>query len=347
MAACRGALLQIMISLKRYFSREPDAEAAYRRIIGLFLQGIALHAVEGDKGELDHFRSDMERCSVTLSPETTTAELLVVVGGALRAMEDYNQRTSKFVRRQSTELQHIVSMLTEALITIGSSSDKSVSRLQDIEKSIESTQAVEDIQILKLRLKECLEAVHEEAQRQKEDGNSALVTLQQELDSSRDRMGAVPITPEMDEATGLQAKGQAERAIRRALLSPAHKFIVVAVCSRVQAVNARFGHAVGDKVLATLAEHFRKGLSARDQIFRWHGPTLVAVLERTERIDRIRAEIRNFADVRMDKTIEIGQRSVLIPISAAWVIFPVEPPADVFLKQMDIFIAAQLPREVA
>jgi hypothetical protein len=79
-------------------------------------------------------------------------------------------------------------MLTEAVITIGSSSEQSVSRLQNIEKSIEGTQAVEDIQILKLRLKECRDAVHEEAQWQKRDGQDALVTLPQELDNSRERM---------------------------------------------------------------------------------------------------------------------------------------------------------------
>jgi GGDEF domain-containing protein len=336
-----------MISLKKYFSREPDVETAYRRIIGLFLQGIALHAVEGDKAEFEQFRDDMDRCSATLSPDTSTAELLVVVGGSLRAMEDYNQRTSKFVRRQSTELQHIVSMLTEAVITIGSSSEQSVSRLQNIEKSIEGTQAVEDIQILKLRLKECLEAVHEEAQRQKRDGQDALVTLQQELDNSRERMGIAPAAPEMDAATGLPGKGEAERAIRNALVSPAHKFLVVAVSPRVQAVNARFGYAVGDRVLAALAEHFRKGLSASDQIYRWRGPTLVALIERAESVERIRTEIRQFADARLERTIEIGHRTVLIPISAAWVVFPLEPPMDVFLKQVEIFTTAQLPREAA
>jgi GGDEF domain-containing protein len=337
-----------MISLKKYFSRQPDTETAHRRIIGLFLQGIALHAVEGDKTEFEQFRHDMDGCSETLSPETTTSELLVVVGRSLRAMEDYNQRTSKFIRRQSTELQHIVSMLTKALITIGSSSEQSVTRLQDIEKSIESTQAVEDIKILKLRLKECLEAVHEEAQRQRQDGQNTLVTMQQELDSAHKRIGSVPITPaEMDTATGLPGQQEAERAIRRAVGSPAHKFLVVAVCSRVHAVNARFGYSVGDRVVAALAEHFRKSLSAKDQIYRWRGPTLVALLERAERIDQIRTEIRNFADARIDKTMEIGQRTVLIPISAAWVVFPVLPPLDVFLRQIEIFTAAQLPREAA
>jgi GGDEF domain-containing protein len=336
-----------MNSLKGYFSREPEADGVQHRITSLFLEGIARHAVEGDKADYERFREDMDKCSASLSPVTPTSELLVLVGGALRTMEDYNQRTSKFVHRQSTDLQHMVSMLTQALITVGSSSEHSVNRLQDIEKSLEGTHVVKDIQTLKLRLSECLEAVREEAKRQKQDGQSALVTLQQELGSSGEHLDTPPIAPETDAVTGLAGTVEAERAIRTALVSPADKFLLVAVCSRVLAFNARFGYAVGDRVLAALAEQFRKGLSARDQVYRWHGPVLVALLERTEPIDRVRAEIRSFADTRLEKTIEVGQRTVLLPISATWVVFPVEPPLPVFLKQMELFTAAQLRREKA
>jgi GGDEF domain-containing protein len=160
-------------------------------------------------------------------------------------------------------------------------------------------------------------------------------------------MGTPPVPLEMDAATGLPSKREAERAIRTALLAPAHKFLIVAVCSRVQAVKARLGYAVGDRILAALAEHFRKSLSAHDQVYRWQGPTVVALIERAESIDRIRAEIRIFADARLERTMEVGQRTVLVPISAAWVVFPVEPPLEVFLKQVDLFTAAQLPRETA
>jgi GGDEF domain-containing protein len=275
------------------------------------------------------------------------SELLAVVGGALRVMEDYNHRTSKFVHRQSTELQHMVSMLTQTVITIGSSSEHSVNRLQEIEKSIESARAVEDIQILKLRLSECLEAVREEAQRQKEEGQSALGSLKQELENSRERLGSFKMSPELDAATGLPAKGEADRAIRTAMASPQGKFLLIAVCSRVQAVNARFGYAVGDRILAAFAEHFQKGLSVRDQIYRWQGPALVALLERAERIDRVRDELRQFADAKLEKTTQVGQRTVLIPISAIWSLFPVAPPLDAFLKQVETFTAAQVTREYA
>jgi len=336
-----------MISLKSYLSRDTDAETAYRRVISLFLQGISLHAVEGDKEDHDRFREDIDKCLSVLSPKTPVSELLVVVGGALRAMEEYNQRTSKFVRRQNTELQHMVTMLTQTIISIGASSDHSVSRLQSIEKSIESTQAVEDIQILKLRLSECLEAVRDEAVRQQKDGRAALENLKKELESSQELTGSFKAQPDLDAATGLPGKAEAGRAIREAIESPQGRFLVIAVCSRVQAVNARFGYAVGDKILQAFAEHFKKGLSARDQLFRWQGPALVALLQRAERIERVRTEIRQFADTRFDKTIEVGQRTVLIPISAIWSIYPLAPPLDAFLKQLEVFTAAQVSRDHA
>jgi GGDEF domain-containing protein len=336
-----------MISLKSFLSRDTDAETTYRRVIGLFLQGISLHSVEGDKADYDRFREDIDKCLAVLTPETPISELLVVVGGALRAMEDYNQRTGKFVRRQNTELQHMLSMLTKTIITIGASSEQSVSKLQSIEKSIESTQKVEDIQILKLRLGECLEAVRDESERQQRDGRDALANLKKELESSQELTGSTKVRPNLDEATGLPGKAEAGRAIRAALESPQGKFVVIAVCSRVQAVNARFGYTVGDRMLGAFAEHFKKGLSASDQLFRWQGPALVALLERQERIDRVRTEIRRFADAKFDQTTEVGQRTVLIPISASWSIFPLAPPLDAVMKQLEAFAAAQAPRDYA
>lgn len=123
-----------MISFKPYLFKDQEADNAYRRIIGLFLQGIALHAVEGDKGDYDRFRADIDEFSKQIGPETPLSELLVQAGAALQAMEDYNRRTSKVIRRQNSELQNMVSMLTQTVITIGSSGEASVNKLQDIEK---------------------------------------------------------------------------------------------------------------------------------------------------------------------------------------------------------------------
>ena len=73
----------------------------------------------------------------------------------------------------------------------------------------------------------------------------------------------------------------------------------------------------------------------------------MALIERSERLERVRSEIRQFADIRLDKTVEVGQRTVLIPISAIWAIFPIAPPLDAFMRQLEAFTAAQTPRDYA
>jgi diguanylate cyclase (GGDEF)-like protein len=261
-------------------------------------------------------------------------------------MEDYNRRTSKVIHRQNGELQNMVSMLTQTVITIGSSGESSVNKLQDIEKSIERVRMLEDMQLLKLRLGECLEAVRAEALRQKTDGQNTLEVLKKELENTRDRVGTVAANVELDASTGLPSKKEALKAIQAVVASPHNKFLVIAVVSRVQAVNARFGYAVGDRVLTTFAEHFRKNLGAQDQVFRWHGPAVIAVLERAERLETVRTEIRRFAEAKLEKTAEVGNRTVLLPISASWSIFSVAPPMEELLKKMEAFTAAQTPREI-
>jgi len=94
---------------------------------------------------------------------------------------------------------------------------------------------VEDIQILKLRLSECLEEVRDEARRQQRDGRDALENLKKELESSQEVMGSLKINSDRDAATGLPGKSEADRAIRASIESPHGKFLVIAVCSRVQA----------------------------------------------------------------------------------------------------------------
>jgi GGDEF domain-containing protein len=146
----------------------------------------------------------------------------------------------------------------------------------------------------------------------------------------------------LDAATGLPGKKEAIKAIQTAVASPHNKFLAIAVVGRLQAVNARFGNVIGDQVLATFAEHFKKHLLASDWVFRWQGPAMIVVLEREGRLDKVCAEIRAFADAKLEKTVEVGARTVMLPISANWTIFPVSPPVEALLKKLDAFTAAQI-----
>jgi GGDEF domain-containing protein len=335
-----------MISLKSFLSRNPDqdVDSAYRRIIDLFLHAISLHAVEGDKADYARFRSDMNSFAERLIPELSVSERYVVVGEAIRALEDYNRHTSKFLRIQTNELKNMLTMLTQTVIAVGASSEMSVGRLHDIEKSLDQTRMVEDIHVLKSQLGECLQSVRGEALRQKAQGKIALESMQHDLVQSQDRLGGLSIS-NVDEVTGLPDQLEAEKELQSAAASPDPKFLLLAVINRLQAITTRFGSSIGDQVLAAAARHFRSALPPEDRLYRWHGPVLVAVLRRTTAIDSVRNEVRRFADQKLEETVAIGTRSVSLPISASWTVFPIVPPLDALLRKLETFTAAQAPHE--
>ena len=77
---------------------------------------------------------------------------MVSVGAVLKALEDYNARTTRHLRMQGAELYHMIAMLTRTVATLGSGNEQSVSRLREIEGQIEKTSGIEDVRVLKLRL---------------------------------------------------------------------------------------------------------------------------------------------------------------------------------------------------
>src|SRR5262249_5209527 len=137
------------------------------RIVELLLQGIALHAVEGDPQDHEKFRTDMKSLLDGLGESPSPAALLMTTGAALKTLEDYNQRSTKYIRVQGAELHNMIAMLTKTVATLSAGSERSLIKLQEIGGLVEKAALVEDMRALKERMQVCLEAIREETQRQK------------------------------------------------------------------------------------------------------------------------------------------------------------------------------------
>lgn len=329
------------VTLQRYLLRGDDKqEVATRRVIALLLQGISLHAVEGEPADAAQFRSDMERIQASLDEEASPDVLLVSAGAAVQALQAYNQRTAIFIKRQSNDFRKMIAMLAETIITIGTGNQQALTNLKDIELKLEGAGALEDVESVKQKLDECLQSVREEAARQKLQSEAAIQNLQRSLDDVQNSMSG---GSNLDAATGLPGREAAERAMQEAMKAPGRKYIATFVVSRLQAINARFGYAVGDEVIRVCKEHLEKNLSKSDRLFRWQGPTLLALMERPEPIDRVRNDIKRIAEVRIEKTFTIQGRTVLLPISVTWSAVGLIPPLANMVKQIQTFVASQSP----
>ena len=120
-------------------------------------------------------------------------------------------------------------------------------------------------------------------------------------------------------------------------------YVVAMVVKGVQSVNKRFGFEVGDRMLRLFKENIEKQLSRTDQLFRWDGPSLVVLMDRQEPVTQIRANIRHILDTRVEETFDVNGRSVLLPIAADWLGFPLVPPVALAVKQISEFVSGQSP----
>ena len=334
-----------MISLRKFWSvpDAPQGAGDLLRIVRLMMQGIALHAVEGDPQDYQIFRRDLQEQLEALDAGPTPAELLLRTGSVLKTLEDYNERTTRHLRMQGAELHHMIAMLTRTVATLGSGSEQSLGRLREIEGQLEKTSAIEDVRILKTRLEECLESIRTETKRQKSESSRTVESLRQEIRGSQERISAAGAGHALDPATGLPARSAAAAALAEWALSDKPPYAALFIVDRIPLINARFGYPVGDRVLKTYLEELRGRLAPGDQIFRWSGPAFLALLYRTDRIEKVREQLRFQLPAKIERTFELSNRSALLSISATWAIFPVTEPLDALIEQLDGFLTSQAP----
>lgn len=336
----------MFISLKRWLDGGPERlSEALLRMARLLVHAIELHAVKGDAADYEKFRADMQQVQQSLAERPTPSEILVLAGTVVTALEGYNRRTSRFMQIQCAELQAMVSMLTKTMTALSTGSEASVARLQSIEQHLHKASMIEDFQTARLRLAECLEGLRAEITRQKEESARTVSAIKTELSKSQERLASAPGLPRQelrpDPVTGLPGRAAAEAALLEAGRENRTVYAAVFALDRLDLINTRFGYAMGDRVLLTYSQLVAQALSGADQLFRWSGPALVALLEREgQQMPEVREELARFANQRVERTFQAGGRSALLPVAANWALFPLAHfrPVQLLFYQMDNFV---------
>ncbi len=334
-----------MISIKRYLSGGSRTEEALRRVVEVLLSALQMHAVEGDDEEAILFRSTLSSLAKRFSAAITPEEMLVIAGALASSIKDYGERTTRFVRAHGAEYQQMVATLMQTIASVTQASDRTVTRLHDIEKQLERASVIEDVRALRHKLNQCLESIQEEIHEQ--ERNDAAKELEQALQASHARLSEslTSSASTEDPVTGLPGRAAAEEALAEAGHKKNEHFAVAVVANRVQVINSRFGYSVGDRVLRHVSEAYRNALSADDLLFRWQGPSFLAILRRPSNIEEVRKEIARIASSRAEELVEIGNRTVLLPVSASWTVFPMSASTRLLVARLDQFVASQSPAD--
>ena len=332
-----------MISIRRFLDRRSDETPdALLRTTHLLLEGIEQHAVRRDAGDYDRFRKELRLIRADLKEGVTPPEILALAGQALKTLEGYNARATGQMRAQCDDLQNMVAMLTRTMAAITSESQSSISRLQEIQGTLETASALEDFHQAKIRMSECLDVLGKEiVHRRSESAKqvSEMHSVVQGLRSSRPAHSAEELARK-DPLTGLTERAGAEAALAAAVKDSQPVFAAVFVADRLDMINARFGRSVGDDVLLFFSQHVAHGLKEADRLYRWTGPAILAILHRETSVASVREDINGLFARRLNMNVTSENRSVLLAVTAKWMVFAAHEirPVPRLIKSIDAFV---------
>jgi len=113
------------------------------------------------------------------------------------------------------------------------------------------------------------------------------------------------------------------------------------VIDRMQILNLRYGRDVGDQILFEFAAMTQQLLTVEDRLFRWGGPALLAIMRRPgASIGSVRSEVGRIMQTKLEHMIQTPSRSVMIPITARWSLFPVMAAPRLMYQKLDSFAAS-------
>jgi GGDEF domain-containing protein len=257
----------------------------------------------------------------------------------LKGLEEHNRLVGRHMRAQTAELQNMVRMLASTVGIISAAGRTSHGVLAEIEKQVVTVSGLDDVRLMKSKLADCLADIRKEAIRQREETSETIERLNLGLNQARERCTNAGNGEVRDPVTGLLMRSDAEASIARAGRAGTGGHLVVLVLDRLKVLNQRFGREVGDEILTAFARMVQTHLEPEDQLFRWGGPALLALLPRPVSFERIRGEIGHVLESRLEHTVQTPSRSILIPIAARWTLFPVMMAPRLVYQKIDAFAA--------
>jgi GGDEF domain-containing protein len=285
------------------------------------------------------FHESIKKLEAQLAEQPEPQTALVVATSAVKEMEYYSRQIEKTAKSLAVELRAMVNMLTKKVVEISEAGEKASTNLEAIRHQLVKASQIEDVRVLRMRLGEALEELQAETIRQKKTTDGLTRDFQDDMDRLRSKTQRPSPKREIDPVTGLAGQREVRECLLSLLKKGGQHYAAVLSINRLDTINNRYGAGIGDQMFLATSQHFAQRLSAQDHLFRWNGSTLLAMLERSGTLQDVQAEIDRIASARLEKTVKLDQRSILLTVSADSMVIPLSecPTPGLLMKKIDDF----------
>lgn len=329
-----------MVNLRRCMRLSTADEEKPATALALVLERLSESVIDWDPGEAGNFREEMGTLTGGLRPDLPQKEMLTIAEAAMRAVANYNRRIAQKIEKQQRDFRTVIKMLRDSIVGMAGGHGDAVQPLSRIDEELESGSGIRDLQSLRIHLGGCLQSLRREVEREQAAARALIERLQIEAES-RMKPGEEREPRSVNPAAGLPGQEECLAAIRESIAKGTRHYTIVMVVNRVEPIAARFGKEAGEWMVERFREEIERQFEEQDKLFRWGGPAIVAIVERRQPFDPVRASIKRMFEAPIRETIDVNGRSVFVPITAAWSVFMISPTPEVTEKQIRKFVSAQ------
>jgi diguanylate cyclase len=238
--------------------------------------------IESDALRTHEFRARLHSYRQRLASTSGTADYAKYSGECLQICDEYFKLTRIYMSERETGFGEIIQTLRESIGMLAGDTDGYNGQLVQASERFNRLTEIQDVQKLKKQIQmECREfnrVVVEKQQRDKDSYsklNRRIEVLQRSLEQTR-------VEASLDGLTRLANRASFDKALSRwvaAHNSAKNPFILALLdLDNFKSINDRHGHSVGDRVLHSAAQWFRKCVRSNDFLARFGGDEFAILL---------------------------------------------------------------------
>jgi hypothetical protein len=268
-----------------------------------------------------------------LRPDLSSDQATEIQSSTSQILASYQVAVQQAATNTAVEMQHILAMLNQGLMVLAGGSERSISRLQQIQQSLERTSMLRDIIALKSSLVEAVRFVQQESTREQETSARELAAFEADVRKARSFMGYA--------FKGLPGRPEAIRAITEELKAVPPKQALYAVAflfDRLDAVVERYGDPVGDELMFKLIKERFQPLAPTSKTFRWTASSMVGLFCRVRDVIALRGQLAELSRTPMVHRVTVGNRVAVLTVSPSYLVIEALPdcPAQL-IEEVDRF----------
>ncbi|MFZ7125670.1 MAG: GGDEF domain-containing protein [Desulfobacterales bacterium] len=269
-----------------------DRSLLYLDTIRTFIYLVKEFSLDLDEIDAEAFKSRMDRFGEAFLQEERPKRAGNHFENLKPVVLDFIQRQKTYIQEREDELKEIIDLLTQGMVSLNSDNEVYHRKIFEQSEKLEKITLLDDIKKIKSTLALQIETIKETIRQKQAREQTQVAALSEKVDSLNVELQKVREDALTDALTGVNNRRAFDQTLRqyleRNLVRKAPFSLLLIDIDNFKQLNDRFGHLVGDRVLAAVADDCSRIIRSDDFIARYGGEEFAILLPGASRKNAVK-----------------------------------------------------------